>query len=545
MKRERADDDDDDDDDDKETDERHDPKRSRASERKNEFLGRQREQSFKDQHHPERVTATLLSKRDHALNASVSFAKDLKLGALTGPRLTAAGLLRELPQAEADADPPELPSGPPPATSHLVNLEPLPAAAVSQARAILFSAAAGPASSSSAAADGGASGDGGEGSSADSKPPPPQGLVSLMIAEPINHKTRVWAAYATRSAAEAGVRSLRALPQISELIDAPNVLRDTVMPTKEVRPPPLSDEQLSAHIERCDKVLEALEARLGLTGHAAALLAPEAIRGLPSAPSLGLSEQLALRVLYLRRVHHFDYAGGGPFPTHIAMLAHRGEAHFPVGLTVHAGRDPVAAPMRFDDAAQCVDAHLAYLDAVRAIDEQFEAATSAAAEKFYEANCVEEEPGKFRCPLSGKLFKDPTYVRKHIDNKHPTKPLEAKRAALEDKYEQYYLAAAERLAAMPEPPLPPPRFPRDDGKGGGKGGRGGSGRGSGRGPWADGKGGGKGFVDGKGFGGGPPMGGRGGSPGVRPPPPEGAQVIRRPMVQYKDLDAPDDDELFS
>ena len=41
-----------------------------------------------------------------------------------------------------------------------------------------------------------------------------------------------------------------------------------------------------------------------------------------------------------------------------------------------------------------------------------------ATEKFYADNCIEEEPGKFRCPLSGKLFKDAIFVRKHIDNKH-------------------------------------------------------------------------------------------------------------------------------
>ena len=49
-----------------------------------------------------------------------------------------------------------------------------------------------------------------------------------------------------------------------------------------------------------------------------------------------------------------------------------------------------------------------------------------ALEVFYQENCVEEEPGKFRCPLSGKLFKDAVFVRKHIDNKHPDALLKAK-----------------------------------------------------------------------------------------------------------------------
>ena len=51
---------------------------------------------------------------------------------------------------------------------------------------------------------------------------------------------------------------------------------------------------------------------------------------------------------------------------------------------------------------------------------------SEAAEAFYDANTVEEEPGKFRCPLSGKLFRDPVFVRKHIDNKHSADALKAR-----------------------------------------------------------------------------------------------------------------------
>ena len=550
MKRERsgADDDDDDEDDREETnnDEQRDPKRSRASEKRQEFIGRQREQAFRKVHHPEHVAANLLTEREQAVNAAATFASDLKLGALTGPRLTSAGLLRELPHAEsAGGDPPEMRT--PPAASHLANFEPLPSTAMSLARAVLCAAGAGPATggSSSGGADAGMGGDGDDDKDKDGKVAPPQGLVSLMFAEPINHKTRIWAAYASRAAAEAGVRAFRSLPQVAELIDPPNVLRDVLMPCKAVRPPALSDEEVGTHIAKCDAVLHALEARLGLAGQSAAILAADALAALPTAPALSPTEQLELRMLYLRRVHFYDYAGGGPFSSHTSLLSARGESHFPMGVTIHAVREPLAAPLRWDDAEQAADAQLAYLEAIGVVDDKFEEVANAAAEKVYADNCVEEEAGKFRCPLSGKLFKDPSFVRKHIDNKHGAKVLEAKRAALEAKYEEYFLADAERVSAMPSPPPPPPRFERDDrrgsygdGKGKGKGG----GKGLGRGRGYDG---GKGFGgDGKGYGrggGGPPMG----PPGERPPPPDGAEVIRRPMVQYKDLDAPDDDDLFS
>ena len=144
--------------------------------------------------------------------------------------------------------------------------------------------------------------------------------------------------------------------------------------------------------------------------------------------------------------------------------------------------------VRYEGAEKAAEAHLAYLTALGAIDDKFDAACEAAVEKMYEENCVEEEPGKFRCPLSGKLFKEVKYVRKHIDNKHPATLETAKRAALEGKFEEYFLAGAEQKAAMPPPPPPPARFPRealDDGRppwGEGKGGKGrGKGKGKGKG----------------------------------------------------------------
>ena len=127
-------------------------------------------------------------------------------------------------------------------------------------------------------------------------------------------------------------------------------------------------------------------------------------------------------------------------------------------------------------------------------------------------------------------------MRKHIDNKHADKLLAAKRAALEPKYRAYYLAQAERAAALPPNPPHPPRFSRDfeerrrdrqgseHGKGSGKG-----------------KGGGvRGGHGGKGYG--ALVVPREGKP---PPPPEGAELPDRPVVTYNDLANPDDDDLFS
>ena len=508
--------------------------------------------------------------------------------------------LQDLPPPGTDAE--EAFKGAPPHPLHLVKFEPLPAPAVALARAVLCAAAAGPRQGlvgkgspskkfapaeppkadeapaeaengdarASAAANGAAAALPAEPSSGTAGTPakPSTSLVALLCAEPINGRTRMWAAYATRAAAEAAMRVVNSLPQLSELLDAPPAQRDTIMPSKQVPPPPLTNEDKVELLARCDGLLAAIEARLGLPGHSAALFS-SASASAPSSP-LNVDEQLELKLLYLRRLHYFDGLGGGAFPTHTSLLTACGEAHLPSNCVVYAAQQRdglLAAPVSYAASLAAADAQLAYLSALDAIDDDFGKKAADELEAFYQANCVEEEPGKFRCPLSGKLFKDPVFVRKHIDNKHGHKLLEARRASIEGKYERYYQAGAARQAAMPPAAPPPPRFPRPDdgGKGFGKGGGGkgfgfdGGGKGFGKGGGGKGfgfDGGGKGFGKGFGKGGkgfgkgsfhdGPPEGRGSGGGGPPPPPPDGAEVVERPMVTYRDLDAPEgEDELFS
>jgi len=48
-------------------------------------------------------------------------------------------------------------------------------------------------------------------------------------------------------------------------------------------------------------------------------------------------------------------------------------------------------------------------------------------EKFIQANTQELAKDKWLCPLSGKKFKGPEFVRKHIFNKHSEKVEEVKK----------------------------------------------------------------------------------------------------------------------
>ena len=279
------------------------------------FEERHAQLAFKEAYHPERLSVHILAQRERALEALPSFLADLKAGSLVGPRIKGAGLLRDLPGASsAAADPPASPPrGPPPHPFHLIKFEPLPSAVAAQARAALLAAAAGPMR------------DGAE----------PCGFVSLLTAEPIGERTRLWAAFDDRDQADKGMQALTALPQLAELADPPPAKSDVLMPSREAVPPPLTDEDISRHRERSDDLIEAIETRLGLAKQV------QALRG-GDMPELTAREELELRILYLRRVLHYDYFGGGQFASHASLLQSCGEAHLPNKLMVHACLDSSA-----------------------------------------------------------------------------------------------------------------------------------------------------------------------------------------------------------
>jgi len=69
-------------------------------------------------------------------------------------------------------------------------------------------------------------------------------------------------------------------------------------------------------------------------------------------------------------------------------------------------------------------------------------------EKFINSNCQEVAKDKWSCPLSGKKFKGPEFVRKHILNKHQDKIDEAKKEVI---YFNNYLYDPKR-PQLPEHP---------------------------------------------------------------------------------------------
>ncbi|KPJ17735.1 Serrate RNA effector molecule-like [Papilio machaon] len=74
----------------------------------------------------------------------------------------------------------------------------------------------------------------------------------------------------------------------------------------------------------------------------------------------------------------------------------------------------------------------------------------AEVEKFIQANTQELSKDKWLCPLSGKKFKGPDFIRKHIFNKHAEKVDEVRR-------EVAYFNAYVRDVRRPQQPEPPAR----------------------------------------------------------------------------------------
>ncbi|KAJ8338127.1 hypothetical protein SKAU_G00370930 [Synaphobranchus kaupii] len=166
-------------------------------------------------------------------------------------------------------------------------------------------------------------------------------------------------------------------------------------------------------------------------------------------------------------------------------------------------------------------------------------------EKFLSANTQELGKDKWLCPLSGKKFKGPEFVRKHILNKHGDKIEEVKKEVI---FFNKFLLDAKR-PALPEAKAPPPPTPGPGVHGPGlpyphQSPQGLLGFGQPRPPVL-------------GFGGGPPYppnqfgGGRGnydnfrGHGGYPGKPPK--QMFRgdpRNIIEYRDLDAPEDVDFF-
>ncbi|XP_064185075.1 serrate RNA effector molecule homolog [Anguilla rostrata] len=252
-------------------------------------------------------------------------------------------------------------------------------------------------------------------------------------------------------------------------------------------------------------------------------------------------------LLYLRLVHSIDYYNTCEYPNEDEMPNRCGIIHV---------RGPIP-PNRITHGEvaewqKTFEEKLSSLFSVKETLSEEEANkmgrkdTDQEVEKFLSANTQELGKDKWLCPLSGKKFKGPEFVRKHILNKHGDKIEEVKKEVL---FFNNFLLDAKR-PALPEAKAPPPPTPGPGVHAPGfpyphQSPQGLLGFGQPRPPVL-------------GFGGGPPYppnqfgGGRGNFDNFRghggyPGKPRNNRMFRgdpRNIIEYRDLDAPEDVDFF-
>ncbi|XP_066268744.1 serrate RNA effector molecule homolog isoform X2 [Branchiostoma lanceolatum] len=249
-------------------------------------------------------------------------------------------------------------------------------------------------------------------------------------------------------------------------------------------------------------------------------------------------------LLYLRIVHSIDYYTATEYPNEDEMPNRCGIMH---------GRGPVPTgrPVTQKDVEEwqsMFEQKVSPLLAVKDNVSEEEAIKlgkkdpEVELEKFVKANTQEISKDKWLCPISGKKFKGPEFVRKHIFNKHADKVESVKKECV--FFNNYILDSKRPQLPEPQTTKPPPLM----GPGGGRG------EGYGMSPMYQGPPG--GFMygqprppmyEGPGFM--PPYGrggfegyGRGGGYGHKPRG-RGRQDPRS-IIEYRDLDAPDDVDYF-
>ncbi|KHJ41686.1 Arsenite-resistance protein 2 [Trichuris suis] len=150
-------------------------------------------------------------------------------------------------------------------------------------------------------------------------------------------------------------------------------------------------------------------------------------------------------LLYLRIVHSVDYYNHGEYPNEDEMPNRCGLIHVRGSPSVNQSESFVNEFIRnFETKLQPL-----LTGKERLSEEEVEKLGKKDREKeveaFISANCQELAENKWLCPLSGKKFKGPEFVRKHIFNKHPEKVEEVR---VEVDYFNNYLYDPKRPFVM-------------------------------------------------------------------------------------------------
>lgn len=143
-------------------------------------------------------------------------------------------------------------------------------------------------------------------------------------------------------------------------------------------------------------------------------------------------------LLYLRVVHSVDYYNSSEYPSEDEMPNRCG--------IMHARGSPPSSKVTQQEINDYIS-HFEmksqpFLQSPQKLDDEEciklgKKDADVEVEKFIQANTQELAKDKWLCPLSGKKFKGPEFVRKHIFNKHAEKIEEVKKEVI--SYVIYFL----------------------------------------------------------------------------------------------------------
>ncbi|KAK5983768.1 Serrate RNA effector molecule [Trichostrongylus colubriformis] len=222
--------------------------------------------------------------------------------------------------------------------------------------------------------------------------------------------------------------------------------------------------QVRPVLRECDEPSAEEEEMLGISRCAPSEPAAAADEKIPYVRDETLLHALDLLILYLRMVHSIDFYGHIEYPNEDAMPNRCGMLHVRGLLPTQFGSS--------EDGTKLVSTKF-NTEFISGFNHRLESGLMQASyvtpdemekmgkkdgdkevEAFIQANTVELSQDKWLCPLSGKKFKGPDFIRKHLTSKHDEKLREVREEAV---FYNNYLADPNRPVEVKPPPAPAPR----------------------------------------------------------------------------------------
>ncbi|VDO28920.1 unnamed protein product [Haemonchus placei] len=225
--------------------------------------------------------------------------------------------------------------------------------------------------------------------------------------------------------------------------------------------------QVRPVLRECDEPSPEEEEMLGISRCTPSTPAAAADEKIPFVRDETLLHALDLLILYLRMVHSIDFYGHIEYPNEDAMPNRCGMLHVRGVLPTQFGSA--------EDGTKLVSTKF-NTEFINGFNHRLEGGLMQASyvtpdemekmgkkdgdkevEAFIQANTVELSQDKWLCPLSGKKFKGPDFIRKHLTSKHEEKLREVREEAA---FYNNYLADPNRPVNVEVKPAPPP--PREE-----------------------------------------------------------------------------------